>query len=420
MIEGAYFGLSITDAAVICRFLPGLRLTLADIRVKLAAGNNMKINIIGGGPAGLYFAILMKNQSPSREISIIERDSPDDTFGWGIVFSDQTFAYLEESDQPSFEQIIASCEIWDNVDVVHRGEKVTIRGNRFSGIGRLKFLNILQSRCRDLGVDLRFRVNVTDVDQYRDCDLMVGADGANSVVRRAHQDFFKPSVDARKNKYIWLGTNRLFHGLTLTFREDQAGHFIAHSYKFNQTTSAFIVECSEATWRNAGFECKTEAETCEYLQRVFAADLDGHPLLTNNFVRWINFPLVRNEHWSRENVVLLGDALHTAHFSIGSGTKLALEDAIALARSFAEDSDPAVALCEFERARRPIVESLQDAAFSSLLTLENIHEDWHLEPLPLAYKLMTRSGRITHEKLKRRDPEFVAAYEEWQSARSER
>ncbi|MGH9832308.1 MAG: FAD-dependent monooxygenase [Blastocatellia bacterium] len=373
----------------------------------------MKINIIGGGPAGLYFAILMKKQNPSRDISVVERDSPDDTFGWGIVFSDQTFSYLEESDQPSFKQIIANCEIWDNVDVVHRGEKVTIRGNRFSGIGRLKFLNILHARCRELNVDLRFHTNVTDVESRRDCDLLVGADGANSAVRRVYQDFFKPSIDVRKNKYIWLGTNQLFHGLTLTFRENEAGRFIAHSYKFNRTTSAFIVECDEATWRNAEFDRKSEAETCEYLQRVFEADLGGHPLLTNNFVRWINFPLVRNQHWSYENVALLGDALHTAHFSIGSGTKLALEDSIALAKCFAENPDLMVALREFERARRPIVEALQDAAFSSLLMLENIHEDWSLAPLPFAYKLMTRSGRITHEKLKKRDPEFFAAYDAW-------
>ncbi len=373
----------------------------------------MKINIIGGGPAGLYFAILMKKQNPSREISVVERDGPNDTFGWGIVFSDQTFSYLEESDQPSFKQIIANCEIWDNVDVVHRNEKVTIRGNRFSGIGRLKFLNILHARCRELGVDLRFGVNVTEVERYRDCDLLVGADGANSAVRRAYEDFFKPSIDLRKNKYIWLGTNQLFHGLTLTFRENEAGRFIAHSYKFNRTTSAFIVECDETTWRNAGFDRQSEAETCKYLQQVFEADLGGHPLLTNNFVRWINFPLVRNHRWSHENIVLLGDALHTAHFSIGSGTKLALEDSIALAKCFAENPDVMVALREFERARRPIVEALQNAAFSSLLMLENIHEDWGLAPLPFAYKLMTRSGRITHEKLKKRDPEFVAAYDEW-------
>jgi anthraniloyl-CoA monooxygenase len=378
-----------------------------------------KINVIGGGPAGLYFAILMKRQDPSRGIVVVERDGPDDTFGWGIVFSDQTFSYLEESDQPSFKKIVSACEIWDNVDVVHKGERITIRGNRFSGIGRLKFLSILRERCRELGVDLRFHTNVADVEPYRDCDLTVGADGANSAVRRAYQDFFKPSIDVRKNKYIWLGTNQLFHGLTLTFRENEAGRFIAHSYKFDKTTSTFIVECDEATWRSAGFDKKNEAETREYLRRVFEDDLDGHDLLTNNFVRWVNFPLVRNRNWRHENVVLLGDALHTAHFSIGSGTKLALEDSIILANRCAEQPDVTSALREFERTRRPVVEALQDAAFSSLLTLENIADDWSLDPLPFAYKLMTRSGRVTHEKLKKRDPEFVAAYDDWMQSRSE-
>jgi anthraniloyl-CoA monooxygenase len=283
----------------------------------------------------------------------------------------------------------------------------------------LKFLSILRERCRELGVDLRFHTNVADVEPYRDCDLTVGADGANSAVRRAYQDFFKPSIDMRKNKYVWLGTNQLFHGLTLTFRENEAGHFIAHAYKFDETTSTFIVECDEATWQGAGFDEKSGAETCAYLRRVFEDDLEGHELLTNNFVRWVNFPLVRNRNWSHENVVLLGDALHTAHFSIGSGTKLALEDSIALAKCFAEQPDVTGALREFERTRRPVVEALQDAAFSSLLTLENIAEDWELEPLPFAYKLMTRSGRITHEKLKKRDPEFALAYEEWRRLNGE-
>jgi anthraniloyl-CoA monooxygenase len=380
---------------------------------RFCMGGIRKINVIGGGPAGLYFAILMKLQDPSLEILVVERDGPYDTFGWGIVFSDQTFSYLEEGDLPSFRQIAGACEIWDNVDVVHKGERITIRGNRFSGVGRLKFLSILRERCRELGVDLKFHAGVAIVEPYRDCDLMVGADGANSAVRRAYQDFFEPSIDVRKNKYVWLGTNQLFHGLTLTFRENEAGHFIAHSYKFDKSASTFIVECDEATWGAAGFDKKNEAETLAYLQRVFADDLGGRGLLANNAVRWINFPLVKNRNWRHENIVLLGDALHTAHFSIGSGTKLALEDSIALAKCFAEQPDVALALPEFERTRRPVVEALQGAAFSSLQALENIADDFHLDPLPFAYKLMTRSGRVTHEKLKKRDPEFVAAYEEW-------
>ena len=374
----------------------------------------MKINILGGGPAGLYFAVLMKLQNAAHEITLLERDGPHDTWGWGIVFSDQTFSYLAENDQPSFERIIRSCEIWDRVEIVHKNQKVTVRGNRFSGIGRLRFLNVLQDRCRELGVELRFQTNVEDVTKYRDCDVMVGADGARSLTRTTYQDFFEPSVDVRRNKYIWLGTSQLFDALTLTFRENADGYFIAHSYRFSPTTSTFIVECSEQTWRNAGFEEKSAAATCAYLQQVFASDLNGHPLLTNNYVRWINFPLIRNRRWSYENVVLLGDALHTAHFSIGSGTKLALEDSIALAQCFRGQADVHAALREFERVRRPVVESLQDAAFSSLLMLENIHEDWALDPLPFAYKMMTRSGRITHDKLKKRDPDFVAAYDEWQ------
>jgi anthraniloyl-CoA monooxygenase len=361
----------------------------------------------------------MKRQDPSREILVVERDGPNDTFGWGIVFSDQTFSYLEESDRPSFQQIAGACEIWDNVDIVYKGERITIRGNRFSGVGRLKFLSILRERCRELGVVLRFHTTVDAVEPYRDCDLMVGADGAGSAVRRAYQDFFEPAIDVRKNKYIWLGTNQLFHGLTLTFRENEAGHFIAHSYKFNKIMSTFIVECGDATWRAAGFDRKNDAETRSYLQRVFENDLGGHDLLTNKTIRWINFPLVRNRNWRHENVVLLGDALHTAHFSIGSGTKLALEDSIALAKCFAQQPEVEKALPEFERTRRPIVEALQDAAFSSLLALENIAEDWNLDPLPFAYKLMTRSGRVTHEKLKKRDPEFVAAYDAWLLRRQE-
>ncbi|HWQ31897.1 MAG TPA: FAD-dependent monooxygenase [Blastocatellia bacterium] len=374
----------------------------------------MKINIIGGGPAGLYFAILMKLQNPAHEITVCERDGPDDTFGWGIVFSDQTFSFLAECDQASFQQIVSSCEIWDSVEIVHRNEKIRIRGNRFSSIGRLRFLNLLHARCRELGVDLRFHSNVADIELLRDCDLLVGADGANSLVRRTFEAQFRPTVDLRRNKYIWLGTPQLFQALTLIFRENEAGHFIAHAYKFSQTTSTFIVECDEMTWQQAGFAARNEAETCEYLQRVFAADLDGRPLLTNNFVRWINFPLIRNQHWWHANKVLLGDALHTAHFSIGSGTKLALEDAIALSRALAGQPEVAAALREFERIRKPVVESLQEAAYASLLLLENIREDWPLEPLPFAYKIMTRSGRLTHDKLLRRDSAFIAAYDAWQ------
>ncbi|MCS6805394.1 MAG: FAD-dependent monooxygenase [Acidobacteriota bacterium] len=374
----------------------------------------MKIKIIGGGPAGLYFAILMKKLDPAHHIIVYERDGPNDTFGWGIVFSDQTFSYLRDHDLDSYQQIISSCEIWDNVDVVHRGQRISIGGNKFSGIARIRFLNILHQRCRQLGVELRFHTNVTDVREVAaDADLLVGADGANSLVRRTYQDAFQPSLDVRANKYIWLGTPKLFHALTLTFRAHADGLYIAHSYKFSQTTSTFIVECDPATWSRGGFQFKSDQETCAYLADVFKEDLEGQPLLSNNFVKWLNFVLVKNARWFHQHVVLLGDALHTAHFSIGSGTKLALEDAIALASCFQRHSDVTAALAEFERVRRPVVEALQQAAYSSLILFENARDDMHLEPIPFAYKLMTRSERIDYEKLKKRDPNFIAAYDRW-------
>jgi anthraniloyl-CoA monooxygenase len=237
-------------------------------------------------------------------------------------------------------------------------------------------------------------------------------------VRKTYADFFHPSVELRKNRYIWLGTPQLFHGLTLTFREDEAGLFIAHSYKFNKTTSTFIVECDEDTWRRAGFDRMSGDETCGYLARVFEKDLGGEPLLSNNFVRWLNFPLVKNRRWHHKNIALLGDALHTAHFSIGSGTKLALEDSIALARCFQPGGSVEAALEEFERTRKPIIDEYQEAAYSSLLMFENAKDDMHLDPIELAYKLMTRSKKIDYEKLKKRDPAFIAAYDEWLSSRS--
>jgi anthraniloyl-CoA monooxygenase len=373
----------------------------------------VKITIVGGGPAGLYFAILMKRLDAAHDVTVIERDAPDDTFGWGIVFSDQTFGYLRDEDEPTHRAISESCERWDNVDVVHRGRKVTIRGNRFSGVQRLRFLNILQTRCRELGVTLRFRERVDDgdVDKLRDCDLLVAADGANSTLRRARARRFQPDLATGANKYLWLGTPQLFHGLTLTFREADAGPFAAHSYKFSPSMSTFIVECAEATWKRAGLDGLGEEETCRYLESVFAEDLAGQPLMANNFVRWLNFLLVRNARWHEGNMVLLGDALHTAHFSIGSGTKLALEDAIALAGCIGSGREVSRALDRFERERRPVIEEYQQAARDSQIWFERIDRYMSLDPIDLAYQIMTRSKKIDLENLRRRDPAFVDAYE---------
>ena len=370
----------------------------------------MKINIIGGGPAGLYFAILMKKADASHQVRIYERNGPDDTFGWGVVFSGKTLANLRAADEESHAEITKQFAAWDNVDVVHRDSKISIHGNSFSGIARLQLLKILQRRADELGVEIEFRREIQDIESLRnDCDLLLAADGVNSTVRLRYAEQLQPELDFRANRYIWYGTNQLFHGLTLTFRENDAGVFAAHSYKFNSSTSTFIVECDPHTWEKAGFAGMTDEQAREYLGEVFARDLGGHRLLSNNS-KWINFLLVKNKNWFFDNVVLIGDALHTAHFSIGSGTKLAMEDAIALAESFAQTVTVNDALNDFTSKRRPVILDYQAAAFESMLWFENAAKYMHLSPLELAYSLMTRSGRVTYDDLKRRAPEFINQY----------
>lgn len=372
----------------------------------------MKINIIGGGPAGLYLAILMKKADASHDITVYERNGPDDTFGWGVVFSGKTLANLRKADVESHSEITKSFQAWDNVDVVHRADKISIHGNSFSGIARIRLLKILQARAAELGVRVDFYSEINDVEQLRwNADLLVAADGVNSTVRRHYETQFGPRLDVRPNRYIWYGTNQLFHGLTLTFRENESGVFAAHSYKFNETTSTFIVECDPLTWANAGFDKLDDNQTRQYLGEVFRPDLNGQPLLTNNS-KWIQFLLVKNTRWCFENVVMLGDALHTAHFSIGSGTKLALEDAIALAQCLTQHGSVGEALAAFESSRRPVIEDYQAAAFESMTWFENARDYMHLNPIELAYSLMTRSGRVSYEDLQKRDPEFIRRYEE--------
>jgi anthraniloyl-CoA monooxygenase len=372
----------------------------------------MKINIIGGGPAGMYFAILMKHARPAHQITIYERNGPDDTFGWGVVFSGQTMANLRAADEVSHAEIAQNFAVWDNVDVVHRGEKISIHGNSFTGIARLRLLKILQKRCEELGVEIRFRTEVKDFDLLKaESDLLVAADGVNSFARQAFKDVLQMDLSVRPNKYIWYGTKHLFHGLTLTFRETAAGVFAAHSYKFDQTTSTFIVECDTQTWENARFNEMSEEQTISFLAEVFAEDLKGETLLSNNS-KWLNFLLVKNGRWSFDNVVLLGDALHTAHFSIGSGTKLAMEDSIALKECFDHAGNVGQALERFEEIRRPVIEEYQAAAHESMVWFEQARNYMHLTPVELAYVLMTRSGKVDRESLRRRDPEFVAKYEE--------
>ncbi len=371
----------------------------------------MKINIIGGGPAGLYFGILMKQQDPSHEIRIYERDGPNDTYGWGIVFSSQTFAYLHETDPSSHAEFTRACQTWDEVAVHFKGETNLVRGNRFSGIARLRFLNILQARCRELGIEPSFHHNVESLGELRDCDLLVGADGANSITRKAFTGGFQPQLAWGANKYIWLGTRHLLSGLNLISERHSAGLFAAHGYRFDTQSSTFIVECIGDTFERSDLANMSERETCTFLADIFKFHLGGSPLLSNSFVKWFNFLWVRNRNWWHENIVLLGDALHTAHFSIGSGTKQALEDAIALAEAFTSSRNVAEALPAFQAERKPLVDRLQNSAFESLKWFENVSQHAHLSPLEFTYRLMTRSGRIDKENLRRRDPEFVAAYD---------
>ncbi len=372
----------------------------------------LNVVCLGGGPAGLYLSILLKKARPDARVTVVERNPPGVTFGFGVVFSDETLGYLSENDGPTHQAITAGFAHWDSIDVHVRGEVIRSSGHGFSGIARRELLRILAARAEGLGVELRFGTEVTDVAPYRSADLLVGCDGLRSRVRATYEDVFRPSLDVRKAKYIWLGTSRLFDAFTFLFEETEHGLFQVHAYRFDDSTSTFIVECAEETWRRAGLDRMTPADGAAWLEQVFAKHLDGHRLQLNNS-SWINFTTVKNERWHHENVVLLGDAVHTAHFSIGSGTKLAMEDSIALAKALAATDDVPAALAAYEADRRPIVERTQKAAQDSLTWFEESSRYLALEPLQLALSLLTRSKRITWDNLALRDPPFVERAQRW-------
>ncbi len=378
----------------------------------------MDIAVVGGGPAGLYFSILMKRRDPAHRITVIERNGPDDTFGWGVVFSDETLGNLAAADPETYAEITASFAHWDAIDIHYRGEVLTSHGHGFSGLSRQRLLNILQRRAAHLGAELQFHREVSDFESLRRADLVIAADGSNSLMRNHYAAHFEPQLDWRPNRFIWLGTTRRFDAFTFFFKEDGHGLWRVHAYRFDDRHSTFIVETSEATWRRAGLDRATEDATIAFCQKLFAAELQGHPLLKNKAI-WRNFPTVRNARWSHENIVLMGDAAHTAHFSVGSGTKLALEDAIGLARSLAVEPDLPAALARYEAERRPAVESTQRAAQASLEWFEEAERYFgRLAPLQFAASVLTRSLRITHENLKRRDPAFVRRLDTWFAAQA--
>jgi anthraniloyl-CoA monooxygenase len=373
----------------------------------------VRIVSIGGGAAGLYLAILMKKADPDHEITVVERNRADDTFGFGVVFSDATLENFAEADRETYEEITAAFAHWDDIQIHYRGQVLTSSGHGFSGLSRQVLLDILQRRAAKLGVAFEFQTEVTDLATYAGADLILGADGVNSTIRTRYAEHFQPQIDWRPNRFVWLGTTFPFPAFTFIFKESEHGLWRVHAYRYDTQHSTFILETTEAAWRRAGLDRATEDDTLAFTEALFAPELSGHRLLKNRSL-WRSFPIVRNARWHHENVVLLGDAAHTAHFSIGSGTKLAMEDAIALSQALRAHGGVPAALAAYEAERRPAVEALQRAAQTSLEWFEQT-ERYHgrLEPPQFAFSLLTRSLRVTHENLKVRDARFVAAVDGW-------
>jgi anthraniloyl-CoA monooxygenase len=379
----------------------------------------MRVACLGGGPAGLYFAITMKLRNPDHEIVVIERNRPDDTFGWGVVLSDETLDNLAKNDPVSAASIRSHFAYWDDIAVNYRGTRTVSSGHGFCGIGRKALLILLQQRARELGIDLRFETEADNAETYsRDYDLVVAADGLNSKTRREFADDFKPEIDIRKCKFVWLGTHQKFDdAFTFVFEETEHGWIWAHAYQFDDDTATFIVECAEETWEKFGFGAMTQEQSIATCERIFKNALGGYPLMSNAaHIRgsaWLNFPRVLCERWHHQNVVLLGDAAATAHFSIGSGTKLALESAIALANYVNTEETLVHAFRKYEDERRVEVLKLQSAARNSCEWFEEIERYFHLDPVQFNYSLLTRSQRISHENLRLRDKVWLESAEAW-------
>ncbi len=372
----------------------------------------MNIACIGGGPAGLFFALLMKRDDPRHEIVVYERNRADDTFGFGVVFSDATEEALASADPETIAAMAAHCHRWDDIEIHYQGQTLTSTGHGFSGLSRRTLLELLSKRCREAGVRLCFEHDVVDPATLSDVDLIFAADGVNSAVRERYHDHFQPEIDVRPNRFVWLGTTCPFPAFTFYFKPNEHGLWRVHAYQYEPDRSTFIVEARETTWRAAGLEQATEQDTIDFCEKLFADELKGHRLVSNRSI-WRQFPTIRNRRWHHKNLVLAGDAAHTAHFSVGSGTKLAMEDAIALAQALRTHGDIPEALVAYESERRPAVESLQRAAHASLQWFEDTERYMRVEPLQFAFALLTRSLRVTHENLRVRDPEFVGRLDRW-------